>query len=279
MKSNNKQSSELLNSSDKQNHTTSKTKNAIISNDSLSLTNITFLGTSHIANESVNEIKKSVEEINPEIITVELDKDRLHGLINKKNDRISLKNIKLIKEIGLAGFIFAYIASNVQKKLGSLVNMAPGSDMLSAVKIASQKGIKVALIDQHVNVTLKNISKKVSVFEKLKIVFDIISNLLFPFKAKKEFEAVGLKNIDLSKVPSDYLISKMLLRTKTKYPAFYKVLVEDRNEFMTKKIFHIMLKNPNSKIVCVIGAGHKSEMELLIKEKIEKYNAGLIDII
>ena len=47
-------------------------------------------------------------------------------------------------------------------------------------------------------------------------------------------------------------------QVKERYPNFYRVLVEDRNKYMAKKLFKLM-RNYN-KIVAVVGAGHEEEI-------------------
>jgi len=52
-----------------------------------------------------------------------------------------------------------------------------------------------------------------------------------------------------------------MLELKKRYPKIYKVLVDDRNRYMAKKLAKIVMKEPNKKILAVVGAGHKKELE------------------
>jgi pheromone shutdown protein TraB len=54
---------------------------------------------------------------------------------------------------------------------------------------------------------------------------------------------------------------------RDRYPNLYYVLVEERNHVMAKNIYSIMSKNPEKKILAVIGAGHEKEMMKLIKQE------------
>ena len=42
------------------------------------------------------------------------------------------------------------------KKLGKIVNTKPGDEMRAAIKLAKENNIKIALIDQRIEITLKN---------------------------------------------------------------------------------------------------------------------------
>ena len=79
-------------------------------------------------------------------------------------------------------------------------------------------------------------------------------------------EKLGIKNIDLSKVPSKKLIKKLIGIVKKKYPNVYMVLVEERNKIMAKNLSSLMRKFPEKKILAVIGAGHEDEILDLVKK-------------
>ena len=58
-----------------------------------------------------------------------------------------------------------------------------------------------------------------------------------------------------------------LLKVKKKYPNIYRVLVSERNKIMAKNLLILMKKEPDKKILAIIGAGHEKEMIELIKKK------------
>jgi len=217
--------------------------------------NLVLVGTSHIAIQSIKEVEEIIEKEKPEVVALELDKTRYYTLINKTERRkIGLKEMKII---GVKGFLFAKFGEYAEKKMGSMVGVSPGDEMIKAAEIASKNKCKIALIDQKIEVTLKNFSKEITWREKFKFFFDIIKGLL----------GIGKKiKIDLTKVPEKELINEMLKTTKNRYPNLYKVLVEDRNKYMANKLNKLM-KN-YSKIVAVVGAGHEDE----IVEEIKKQN-------
>lgn len=233
----------------------------------MNLSHISIIGTSHIAKESVKEIGEYMDSHHVDVVCVELDKDRLIALQQKKKPRMKINNLAMIRQVGLTGFIFALIASASQKQMGNKVKTQAGSDMLAAVKSAATRKIPVALIDQNVTVTLKKLSKEVTFREKMRLVGDMIKGL---FGIKSALTELSMDDIDLKKVPSDKVIETVLSKTKHRYPGLYDVLVEDRNRFMARRIVAIIKKELEWKVLVVIGAGHKEglvrELERLTKE-------------
>ena len=53
--------------------------------------NITIIGTSHIARESINEVKDQIENNQPDIIALELDPKRAYALLHKNNNNTDKK--------------------------------------------------------------------------------------------------------------------------------------------------------------------------------------------
>jgi len=213
--------------------------------------NVKLLGTSHIAKESIEKITEEFSNINPDIVCVELDSKRLQGLLSGQKSDHSLSGIR---KYGLQGYLFAIIGGYIQEKLGNVVGVKPGSDMLIAAKLARTNNKQLFLVDQDIEITLKKFSKAFTWKEKFKMVWDIIKA---PFSKKMK--------IDLNKIPKDELVSKLMGDMKLRYPNLYRVIVEERNQIMAKNIYRIMSKNEDKKILAVIGAGHEKELLKLIK--------------
>ncbi len=216
--------------------------------------NLIIIGTSHIAKESLIEVENTIKEQKPDIIALELDKKRYHGLLYNKKGPIKLSQIK---EIGIKGFLFSLIGAFVEKKLGEYVGVAPGSEMITAIRLARKDKIGIALIDQDIDITLKRFSKTLTWKEKWNFVVDIVKGLIF---RKKEVD------FDLTKVPSKKVIDILIKKVKNRYPNIYKVLIEERNQVMAAKLNQLITKNPDKKILAIVGAGHEEAIINLIKK-------------
>ncbi|MBI2557875.1 TraB/GumN family protein [Candidatus Woesearchaeota archaeon] len=216
--------------------------------------NLVFLGTSHIAKQSLDAVKKRIEEEKPHIIALELDRKRLHALMSKTQGKIDLK---IIKHIGLKGFLFSLLGAWAERKLGKIVGVAPGSEMKQAVRIAKRENIKLALIDQDIEITLRRLSKELTWKEKWNFLADLIKAV---FTRNKEIE------FDLTTVPDKKVIGKLISRLKERYPNIYKVLIEERNHVIADNINKLMNLNKDKKILVILGAGHIDDVVELLKE-------------
>lgn len=213
--------------------------------------NLVIIGTSHIAIESVRLVEKAILDEKPGIIALELDKPRFVALVSGEKRKLKLMDVK---QLGLKGFLINLIGAWVEKKLGEMVGTPPGSDMLKAVQTAQKVNADIALIDQDIRVTLRRLNKAITWKEKLRFVWDLIKG----FVVRKP-----IVQFDLRKVPSEEVIEKLMEKVKHDYPSFYKVLVEERNEVMSKSLYKLMSLNKN--IVAVVGAGHEKEIIRLIQ--------------
>jgi pheromone shutdown-related protein TraB len=219
--------------------------------------NLIIIGTSHISMESKEKIKKEFSEFKPEIICIELDGNRFYAMMNP--DKV--KGSPSIRQLGVTGFIFAVVGKALQKKLGNFTGMNPGEEMLLGAQLAKNNRLPLELIDQDAGITLKNMSKKVKLREKFRIVKDIVTA---PFSKKQRLK------IDINKIPDEQLILELMNQMKGRYPGFYNVLLEDRNKFMARKLYLLMKNNPDKKIMAIVGAGHVEG----IKKHINSLNAS-----
>jgi pheromone shutdown-related protein TraB len=214
--------------------------------------NIYIIGTSHVAKESILRVKENFSKINPDIIALELDRNRVYAL---EHNIKRPKNFDLLKQLGLNGFLFFLFGEFIQTKIGKVVKIDPGAEMKEALDLAKNNQKKIALIDREINITLKRFSKYFKKREIINILIDTIKN---PLKNQTKF--------DLTTIPSDELVSIIVNHAKTRYPSLFKILIDERDKFMANKLTVISKNHPEDKILAVVGAGHVNGMLTYLKE-------------
>ena len=227
--------------------------------------NIHIIGTSHIAKQSELDIKNAFLSIQPDFIAIELDKNRLQSLLSPQKK--STPSIGLIRQVGLVGFFFVVIGGYAQKKLGKLVGVTPGADMLYAVNLAKNNKLSLALVDRPIHQTLRRLSKAFTFKEKMRFVGDVLKapfQLLFAKFFKKSSKNVKKGNFNLNSIPEKEVIVYLMDLLKKRYPSLYKVLIDERNHYMVRRLVILAKNNPDKQILSVVGAGHKEGMLELI---------------
>lgn len=225
--------------------------------------NLILIGTSHISKSSIEDVEKIISTIKPEIVAIELDRDRYNSLLTKTKPQL----MNVIKDLGVINGLFIYFGSALQSYLGKIVGVEPGSEMKTAIAEAKKVNAKVALIDQHIAITIKRLNLKIQdIFFMLWDSFIDGLSKVFGIKRKNNID------FDITKVPEDIIIEQMTNELKERYPKFYRALIEDRNIVMTKNLVKLMTQNDDKKIVAIVGAGHKKEIIRGIKNHFEKYH-------
>lgn len=84
--------------------------------------------------------------------------------------------------------------------------------------------------------------------------------------AQKDSALFTQFDFDLRKVPPLKLIRLINKRARNIFPSFYKVIIEERNTYMTKRILGITKEHPEAKLLVVIGGGHLEGIAELLKK-------------
>jgi len=217
--------------------------------------NIVLIGTAHISQESVEEVKKVIEEYKPDIVAVELCQRR-YDSITKKQEWENTPINKLL-ESGNAYLLLAQtFLGSIQRKLGKEYGVEPGSEMIAAIDEAKKHNLKVALIDRDISVTLKRAWKKMGLREKFRLTWEF-------FKAMLGYDEEEIEEIDLKKLMDQDVISSLMEEFGEIAPSVTTVLIHERDMYIAKKILD---ESKKGKVVAIVGAGHLKG----IKEHLEK---------
>ena len=209
---------------------------------------LTIIGTAHVSQSSVDEVKDAIYEQQPEVVGIELDRGRYIKMRNKmkgieEDDTIPIK--KIIKENKVGIFLVSALLSYFQSKIGAELEVAPGSEMMGAIEACEDLGIPIALLDRDIGITLQRTLNKMSFIEKAKFVIAIISSVFDSDDEEDELDIEDLKN------PEN--IDELMEVFKDTAPGAHKVLVAERDAYLAGSIFRL----PQEHIIAVVGAGHK----------------------
>ena len=192
---------------------------------------IVLIGTIHVDPDSTTLVRQTIQKTMPDVVALELDRERLQALQHPKSQRTSLS----------AGFSFLTMAL-LEKFAGQLTGSSPGLEMLEAAKTGREVGAIIETVDRPIGITAAEI-RKIPLKEKIRLGADAVASLfLLPFGVS-----------DLSELTQD--IENQLNIFRSRYPVLSRLLLDERERYMVDRFKTILAQN-SGKIVGVVGFGH-----------------------
>ncbi len=210
---------------------------------------LTIIGTAHVSSDSVEEVKNTIYELQPDVVGIELDYGRYDRLMKERaglvddEEPIHLKQIIKENKVGL--FFATTILSYIQNKIGANLDVKPGSEMIAAADAANDLGIKIALLDRDINITLQRTLNNMSFWEKLKFLFSTVTSF---FSGEDETE-----EIDIEELKNEETLEEVMEYFQEVSPGAYHALVQERDAYLANSIQSI----EEDKVIAVVGAGHQ----------------------
>lgn len=203
---------------------------------------IILVGTAHVSQTSVDEVRAVIEEEKPDHICLELDKGRYESK-TKEQSYSNMNLVKVFKE-GKTFLVLANTAlASFQKKMGNQTGSAPGEEIIGASKIAQEKGIPYSFCDRDIAVTLKRAWAKSNLWNKAKLIATLLSSAF----DKEEFKPEELEELKKSDT-----LQEMMNALSRELPGAKEALIDERDRFLATNI----MQAPGHRKVAVIGAGH-----------------------
>jgi len=203
---------------------------------------IILIPTAHISKKSAEQVKEVIETEKPDSVCVELDAER-YSSINDKDKWSEMNIFQVIKEKKSLLLLVNLIISSFQSRMAEKLGINAGQEMMQGIESAEDIGAELILADRNIQITFKRVWRGLGIWEKTKLIFQIIS-MLFVDEEITEEEMDELKNGDA--------LNMMLEEMGKSFPGIKKHLLDERDQYLANKI-----KNaPGKKIVAVLGAAH-----------------------
>jgi pheromone shutdown protein TraB len=194
---------------------------------------LTIVGTIHVSTHSENIVNSLISEIKPKIVAIELCEERYFMLKSLKS-----LNLRSFIKVGILWSLFWLIEFILSTKNETIL----GSDMLQAISQARQIGARIEFIDMPMSRILQML-KNLPLKEKISLIMDSLATLVV-ISTSRKFELEFTKNMD-----------DFLRLFKNKYPFLYKCLIDERNNYMAKKLKSI-LTSSDGEVIAVVGLAH-----------------------
>jgi pheromone shutdown-related protein TraB len=220
---------------------------------------VLLIGTAHISQESTDLVEKVIEQEKPDTVCIELDEKRYMSLAQKQKwENLDLKQI--IRNKQLSTLLVNLILAAYQKKLGGQLGIIPGTELLTAAKVAEKNNIGVELCDRDVRVTLRRAWHATSIWKKGYLLATLMASL---------FDKTELDEEKLAELRKKDVLSELMNEIGSVMPDTKKALIDERDIYMAEKI----KTSPGKRLVAVVGAGHMDGIGKVINTD----NSALID--
>ncbi|MBU4462574.1 MAG: TraB domain-containing protein, partial [Proteobacteria bacterium] len=180
---------------------------------------VILLGTAHVSKESAELVASVIEEEKPDTVCIELCQSRYQS-IRQKNRWQNMDIIKVIKEKKAFLLLSNLLLASFQKRIAEKLDVKPGAEMISAIETAEKVGAQIHLADRDIRITLSRTWRVMSLWDKLKILFQLISSA-------GEIDEISEK--DIEKMKQKDMLETLLADVKKSLPVLRNILIDERD--------------------------------------------------
>ena len=203
---------------------------------------ITLVGTAHVSQESVTLVADTIAAEKPDTVCVELCDSRYQS-IRQKDRWQNMDIVKVIREKKSFLLLSNLILASFQKRIASKFNIKPGQEMIQAIESAESINAEICLADREIRTTLSRAWRRMSLWTKLKLLFQLILSAGQVDEISRE---------DIERMKQKDVLETLLADIGKSLPTIRDTLIDERDRYLAHKI-----KNaPGNHIVAVVGAGH-----------------------
>ncbi|WP_298669384.1 TraB/GumN family protein [uncultured Methanofollis sp.] len=202
---------------------------------------IRLVGTAHVSEKSVEEVRAAIEEFAPDIVGVELDAGRYAAL---RKEQAPPKVDDILKSGNFSQLLFQWTLAYLQRKIGMDVGVEPGAEMVAAIEEVETRGLPLALIDRDIRLTLTRFWQGMTLWEKMKMVYALAVSL----------GGTDDQELDIDALTRQDVVAVALEEFRKFSPNGARALIDERDAYLARRL--INLSQRYDRVMAVIGAGH-----------------------
>jgi pheromone shutdown-related protein TraB len=207
------------------------------------LSEIRLVGTAHVSAQSIEDVRKAIDEWHPDMIAVELDLARFEALRKVGKDP-TVEDVLEVKNFNQ--LLIQWILSYLQRRIGLDVGVEPGAEMKAAIAEAEARRIPLSLVDRDIRVTLLRFWHSLGILGKLKMLWALTISVA---------EADELGEMDIESMKDQSVMDMVMEEFRKFSPAGAKSLIDERDAFIAHNLVRLREQNIG-RILAVVGAGH-----------------------
>lgn len=224
---------------------------------------IYLVGTAHVSLQSVEEVRRVIDELQPDTVCVELDKTRHESMVDPSRWS-KLDIFQVIKQKKVLMLMASLALSVYQRKIGNKLGVKPGAEMLAACEKATEINAELVLADRDIQATLKRTWAALSLWSKAKIIGLLMTAMTSPNDEFTEERIEELKQHDT--------LNEALAELAAFLPQLKTPLIDERDQYLMSSI----REAPGKKIVAVVGAAHVQGMVKHLNSEVDREQLTVI---
>lgn len=201
-----------------------------------------LVGTAHLSQESVQDVRTTVEQVQPQTICVELCKSR-HQAITQADAWSKMDIFKVIRQKKAVFLLAQLIMTSFYRRLGQKLGIQPGAEMIEGIRMAEATKAELVLADRDIEITLKRVWGYLGFWSKCKLAMQLMIGLFVQ-------DEIDADTIEILKQKDQ--LESIMAEFAGKFPEIKKRLIDERDTYLAQKI----RSAPGKTVVAVVGAGH-----------------------
>lgn len=226
------------------------------------------VGTAHVSQKSVDDVRTVIDTVHPDVVCVELCKSRYDALTKDSAFR-DLDVFKVVRE-GKTLYLLGHLAlASYQRRIGASLGVQPGAELVTATKTAAKREIPVELIDRDINITLRRTWRNLGVWRRITLLWSLIGG---GDDEASDGEGVTAETVESLKEPK--ALSEMLTELGRAVPEIKGPLVDERDQYLASKMRDA--GEGKKTVVAVVGAAHVPGMIKQLDQPVDRAKLEII---
>src|SRR5512137_1477908 len=195
------------------------------------MSEIRLVGTAHVSAQSVEDVKKAIDEWHPDMIAVELDLARFEALKKVAKDP-SVDDVLELKDFNQ--LLIQWILSYLQRRIGLDVGVEPGAEMKAAIAEAEARRIPLSLVDRDIRLTLLRFWHSLGIIGKMKMFYALVVSIA---------EVDELEETDIEQLKDQPVMDMVMEEFRKFSPEGARSLIDERDAFIAHNLVHLREQN------------------------------------
>ncbi len=203
---------------------------------------IYLVATAHVSKQSVQDVRDTIDAVNPDSICVELCESRYRNIMDREQwKRTNI--VKIIREKKAMLLLSSLIMSSYQRRIAQQLGVTPGAEMVEGIRLAEKRQAALVLADRDIQITLRRTWGNLGSWSKLKMMGQLMMSLFFVGKIDAE---------TVEEIKQEEQLADVLGLLAKEFPTVMGTLIDERDVYLSQKIRSAEGKT----VVAILGAGH-----------------------